>query len=133
MPKQVLDDDTPIIIPQDLEAALLDIPGWMPAEQMDWFKTQTEQTATALSHHGLGQWMRNNWGFWSKEGPLYNYLHTTFGLDHADDMSGIILTSLHRRLNNLDLRLDDEVAIYKNHWAEMEKLMPNAEGAAAKA
>ncbi|WP_107037550.1 DUF6794 domain-containing protein [Brumimicrobium mesophilum] len=41
-------------------------------------------------HHGLGTWIRNNWGLWSG-GNLAEELMTTFEIEHPDDMSMRIL------------------------------------------
>jgi hypothetical protein len=67
-----------------------------------------------LYHMGLGLWMRNNWGLWSR-GPLYEHF-AGLGLQHPDDMSGLILTCLWRRLHDAPLGVQDEVAHYQEYW-----------------
>jgi hypothetical protein len=42
-----------------------------------------------LYHHGLGMWIRNNWGLWA-QGPLAQYFLER-GSNHPDDMSHTIL------------------------------------------
>lgn len=81
----------------------------------DWFKEATENDAIAQSHHGLGTWIRNNWGLWEEDGQLNKYF-TNLGLKHADDMSGVILTSYHRHLNEKELELDEQVKYYIEFW-----------------
>jgi hypothetical protein len=66
-------------------------------------------------HHSMGQWIRNNWGLWKKDTELYDLLHN-MGLAHADDMSGLILTSFHRHLHGKPLALEVQVAYYKQYW-----------------
>lgn len=79
-----------------------------------------EKEAMGVAHHGIGTWMRNTWGLWGKEGELYEAL-VGLGLDHADDMSGLILTSFHRNMNGKELKIIEQVQHYLDHWAEMEK------------
>jgi len=81
----------------------------------DWFKDAEEDDAIAQSHHGLGTWIRNNWGLWEKDGQLHEYF-TKLGLKHPDDMSGVILTSYHRHLNNKEIGLDEQVKHYIEFW-----------------
>ena len=84
----------------------------------DWIGL-SEGEAMGGAHHGIGMYMRNQWGLWKKEGELYEYF-VGLGLDHADDMSGIILTSFHRKMNGKDLDIDSQVAKYLKHWEDMK-------------
>lgn len=65
-------------------------------------------------HHTLGRRIRNEWGLWSG-GPLQDYFKG-LGLWHADDMSGVILTSFYRHLNNLPLDIEGQVKYYLDYW-----------------
>lgn len=85
------------------------------ADDADWFKNASEEEAVIKSHHGLGKWIRNNWGLWSKDSNLHSYF-VNLGLTHPDDMSAVILTSYHRHLNNLELNLDAQVQHYIDFW-----------------
>ncbi len=85
------------------------------AEDADWFMNADEEDAVVQSHHGLGRWIRNNWGLWSKDSKLYEYLFN-LGLTHADDMSSVILTSYHRHLHKKELELDEQVQHYIDFW-----------------
>lgn len=81
----------------------------------DWFKSAEEDDAITQSHHGLGTWIRNNWGLWEEEGQLHSYLKH-LGLNHPDDMSGVILTSYHRHINDIELGLDEQIKHYIEFW-----------------
>lgn len=85
------------------------------SEDGDWFKGAEEKDAVIQSHHALGMWIRNNWGLWSKDSKLYDYLNK-FGLVHPDDMSSFILTSYHRHLNKKELQLEEQVKYYIEFW-----------------
>lgn len=92
-----------------LDEMLLDSP------DKDWFKEAKEKEAIAQSHHGLGQWIRNNWSLWVKESDLHQYF-IEMELHHPDDMSGVILTSYHRHINNKELKLDEQIKHYIEFW-----------------
>ena len=66
-------------------------------------------------HHGLGMWMRNNWGLWRGEGPLYEYM-AELGLVHPDDMSGLILDTFWLHLNQQPLDVEKKVDYYREYW-----------------
>lgn len=78
------------------------------------FLTFPEDIATSRLHHGLGRWMRNNWGLWGS-GRLKKELIDS-GFVHPDDMSSALLKAYHRSLNNEPLRLMDEARTYRAHW-----------------
>ena len=62
----------------------------------------------------------NNWELWKEESTLHQHFEK-LGLHHADDMSGVILTSYHRHLNNKDLGLDEQINHYIDFWKKGEK------------
>jgi len=65
-------------------------------------------------HLGLGMWLRNNWCLW--HGSELQTYFIELGLVHPDDMSGIILDSFWRSLNNKPLDLEGQIAHYTTHW-----------------
>lgn len=85
----------------------------------DW-KDESEEKAVASSHHGLGQWIRNNWGLWDEENTLHQHFKE-LGLRHADDMSGVILTSYHRHINDKDIGLEGQINHYIEFWKNNSK------------
>ena len=42
------------------------------------------------------------------------------GLSHADDMSGVILQSFHRYLNEKPLNVEGQIKDYQDFWKEKE-------------
>lgn len=91
-----------------------------PQEDRDWFKNSLEDEATGGVHHTLGRWIRNNWGLWKKDTELYK-VFKNMDIWHADDMSDIILTSYHRKINGKDINIKEQVAYYLEYWKEYEK------------
>ena len=71
-------------------------------------------------HHTVGRDIRNEWGLWSGS-TLREHFKTVYGLGHADDMSGLILTSLKTLVDGdpINKGIDDEVAYYKKFWKSM--------------
>ena len=70
------------------------------------FKTQSENSAVATTHHSVGRWIRNQWGLWQGS-PLKEYF-LELGVEHPDDMSGIIIRCFHRHLNGKPLDIENE-------------------------
>ena len=85
------------------------------SEDIDWFRKAEEEEAVVQSHHGLGKWIRDNWGLESKDTELYDYF-AKLGLQHPDDISSVILTSYHRQLNKKKLNLDAQITHYIKFW-----------------
>ena len=72
-------------------------------------------------HHGYGTWIRNNFGLW-KDSDLAKWFISR-GVDHADDMSGIILDALHKKCKGEEYTEEDfleEKAEYDKHWNSMK-------------
>lgn len=90
-------------------------------EDQEWFKAAAEDEAVSSLHSGLGRWIRNTWGFWTKDTDLYNTLKN-MGLWHADDMYSLILTSYHRKLNGKELNLKQQIENHINYWKDYEKM-----------
>lgn len=98
-------------IPKDLDNALVILERLLNTEDLRRIKENIDQSGY---HHNLGRSMRNNWGLWSN-----SCLATWFkgvGIHHPDDMSSIILESLHRKLNNKPIELMEQVKVYQDYW-----------------
>jgi len=67
-----------------------------------------------MYHHGSGTNMRNNWGLWTNS-VLAQYFNK-MGIYHADDMSGIIMTSFYRYLIGEEIKLGRQVDFYIKFW-----------------
>ncbi|MBS1517927.1 MAG: hypothetical protein JSS91_07555 [Bacteroidetes bacterium] len=106
-------------IPVDLEDALSYLDNVMDRKSKNEFRNTEEVKAVAGKHFSWGLYLRNNWGLWSFSSGISLYFLKT-GVFHADDMSSIILTSFHRRLNGKDIRLDEQIKFYKEYRKDME-------------
>jgi hypothetical protein len=105
-----------IYIPKDLEDCFQQINSFWPDSVKQRMAALTEDDFSVRLHFGLGLWMRNNWQLWGGS-RLSKYFNDT-GIYHPDDMSGIILTSYHRRLNGKNIELNEQIASYKQYWKQ---------------
>jgi hypothetical protein len=51
------------------------------------------------AHHTWGRLIRNEWEMWNKETRMVVWFKQNFGLDHADDISGLVLACVWRDVN----------------------------------
>eukprot|EP01093_Parvamoeba_rugata_P011704 TRINITY_DN3246_c0_g2_i1.p1 TRINITY_DN3246_c0_g2~~TRINITY_DN3246_c0_g2_i1.p1 ORF type:complete len:185 (+),score=24.60 TRINITY_DN3246_c0_g2_i1:739-1293(+) len=89
-------------------------------EDLEIFKNKEEKSATISLHRGYGMNIRNGWGLWKREGKLVEFLNEN-GIYHPEDMSAVIFTSFHRKLNNKPIELEKQAEFYQNYWAESER------------
>ena len=78
------------------------------------FKIAPERIASTKHHFGLGLGLRNENGLWS--GSLLKSYFKINGIKHPDDMSGILLTTLHRKLNDKPINNKEQKKYYKEYW-----------------
>ncbi len=101
--------------PKDLDEAIAFLDGkWSESDKLE-FKNKNEKMAVAELHFGTGRSIRNNWGLWAGRNKLYRFFKSK-GVSHPDDMSSIILTSFHRKLNTQPINLDSQIEDYKRYW-----------------
>jgi hypothetical protein len=101
--------------PKDLEEALHVIISSLNEENRKCFKDAEEKNN--ILHIGsffTGMNFRNSWGLWGKN-DMTKYFND-IGVTHADDMSSIIFTSVHRRLNDKPIALQDQIKFYQDYW-----------------
>lgn len=107
-------------IPVDLNDAISFFECKWSKEDLEGFKNKEEETATAELHFGTGMSIRNSWKLWAGTSKISKYFQD-LGIHHPDDMSSIILTSLHRKLNEKPIELEKQIKYYQNFWAESER------------
>jgi len=108
---------TGIYIPTDLEDCFKELKKMLPAETVAEMKSGPEKDMIKY-HHGLGTWLRNNWGLWG--GSRLREYFNKLGLRHPDDMSSVVLNSFWRHLNNKPLKVDEQVKYYQEYWEKMK-------------
>lgn len=110
-------------IPMDLEDCFVRLKKIVRSKDIEKLKNGNEDDM-GQCHFGLGMWMRNNWGLWGSTPPVQgSRLAKWFneqGVRHPDDMSGIILTSFWRHLNNRPIDLCGQVKYYRDYWSKLK-------------
>jgi hypothetical protein len=108
-----------VYIPKNLEDCFTQINSfWTDSTKVE-IKKLTENEFSGRLHHGFGTWMRNNWRLWG--GSRLSKYFNDLGVYHPDDMSGIILDSYHRYLNNKEIKLDEQIKYYQDYWENSKK------------
>jgi tetratricopeptide (TPR) repeat protein len=95
-------------LPKNLDEAIAYFENRWSEKQKEAFKNQNEKVAVSKEHFGVGLWIRNNWCLGDRDTAFFNYFQKQ-GVLLPDYMSGIVLTSLHRKLNNKDIDLRSQV------------------------
>jgi hypothetical protein len=108
------------IIPKDLEECIKFLKEKILKEELEEIKNMTEDEFIGTYHHGFGTSLRNSWGLW-QDSILVRYFNK-MGIQHPDDMSGIIMKSFHRTLNKKPTKLREQVEYYKNYWKVKEQI-----------
>jgi len=106
-----------IYIPTDLEDCFAELHRMLSPEEVEKMQSGTERDMIRY-HHGFGTWLRNNWGLWG--GSRLAKWFNAQGVNHADDMSTIILMSFWRHLNDQPIELDGQVAFYQKWWKSIK-------------
>lgn len=102
-------------IPSSLNDALNYLDCKWSDESKDSFKNKPERGAVTDLHFSVGSSIRSYWGLFDVNSKLFKYFDT-LGIFNSEDMSSIILTSFHRRLNNQDIKLEGQIEKYKQHY-----------------
>lgn len=103
-----------VYIPKHLQDCFDQINSFWPDSTKLKVRQWSEDEFTSRAHLGFGMWMRNNWQLWG--GSRLSKYFNEMGITHPDDMSGIILDSYHRYLNNKELKLEEQIQEYKDYW-----------------
>lgn len=113
------DDSDRVYIPQNLADAFVELQRMLDEEEVELFASLTEEEAAYRDHMGLGMWIRNNWGLWG--GSWLQGWMVEQGFRHPDDMSGAIMQSFWRHLNDKPINLEEQVAGYQAYWLDKQK------------
>ena len=84
-------------------------------EQADLIQTPGKDKLIVY-HHGLGQWIRNNWGLW-QGGPLLDHMKS-LGFKHPDDMSQSLIEEWWSRMNFLPSSMEEDIKKYAEYWKD---------------
>ncbi len=107
-------------IPDNLDQAMAYFDFSWTASSKTKFKQLTEAQMIARCHLGFGMWLRNSWGLWRGDTPIYKYFDK-LGISYPEDISSIILVSYHRYLNKRKIKLKQQIAETKAYWKKVKQ------------
>lgn len=121
-------DELDDFLPENLDEAV-DILLTIFKQTIPEIMEMTEDEFSFSTHFWSAQFIRNSWFLWwypndnlypdwPTEPPKLNEWFEGIGITHADDMSGIIMTTLYRKIHNLPIDIETQVQWYQNHWKE---------------
>lgn len=71
-----------------------------------------------LFHHGLGRFIRNEWGLWAG-GPLKDHFKN-LGFIHPDDVSSTIIEAYRAHLRKETFDINSKIKYYKEYWDKVD-------------
>lgn len=101
--------------PVSIDEAILYFEKKWSDKQKESFKTLPERTVISETDLTHGIFIRSKWLNADKNNPLLKEF-INLGVDESHDMSRLILTSLHRKLNNLPIDIEGQVSEIKEYW-----------------
>jgi peroxiredoxin len=107
-----------VYIPKDLEDCFVELKKMLSPALINEMKASSEDRMI-MYHDNLGRWIRNNWALWA--GSQLSKYFNELGINHPDDMSGIILNSFWRHINSQPIKLGEQIERYKNYWRDLEE------------
>lgn len=95
-------------IPMNIEDAISQLDFMLPEDFKVKAREMEENDFRARAHSSFGlTHIRNGWELYN-DSRLYWYFRN-LGIDYVDDMSGLVVVSYYRHLNNLDIRLEQQI------------------------
>lgn len=78
-----------VYIPKNIKDCFITLDSLLEQSDIDTIKALTSREETIIYHHGLGTWIRNNWGLWG--GSRLQKYFLARDVKHPDSMSALIL------------------------------------------
>lgn len=101
-------------VPINLEDAIQTLKEGLEPSDIEALKKPT--FSPSQLHFTAGMALRNEWSLWEKDTILVTWFKKEYGLDHADDISGLILDCLYRDVIG-EPRQDKALAKrFLDHW-----------------
>jgi Domain of unknown function (DUF6794) len=97
-----------VYIPRNVGECFIELDKMLKEVERKEMEALPKREEMILYHHGLGTWLRNNWGLWG--GSRLQRYFLDKGINHPDEMSSIILFHYYDWLNGR-----------KESWKDWEK------------
>jgi hypothetical protein len=109
-----------VFIPTDLNACFKELNHLLIDSLKQEIKSKSDLDLSEY-HMGLGRWMRNNWGLWG--GSRLQLYFKEKKVFHPDDMSGIILETYSKYLNDERFDTDEIIDQLRTEYGKFMKEM----------
>lgn len=113
MNKKLIDEDS---VPSNLEECLDCIKSNLTEE--DKIEIKSKGCSSTMAHFGAGMYLRNEWSLWESESRLVKWFKAHYGVEHADDISGIIMECLWNDVRGEPRRDKILAEQYLKHWQQ---------------
>jgi hypothetical protein len=110
-----------IHVPKNIEECFEELDKMFSDSLKNEIISMSEDEFSSSSHFGIGMWIRNYWV--RNDDNTLKYYFYNIGINHPDDMSGIILDSYHRYLTKQKIDLDSQIKYYHDYWTV--NILPN--------
>jgi len=77
-----------------------------------------------MLHFSYGRYLRNELLLWKEDTPIVRWFRCVYGLDHADDISGLVIIGVIFRNSDIDRAraIERSVKEYKEHWEHLNNI-----------
>lgn len=104
----------PDYVPYNLDDAVKTLKEGLTPDDIKEIKKETFDAAKV--HFTVGMMLRNEWSLWEKDTILVKWFKKNYGIDHADDLSGLIIDCLVQDVQGKPRRDKELAKRYIDHW-----------------
>ncbi len=103
-------------IPTNIEEAFSTLDNFLTENELNQFKEIDEDKSYIWKNYLFTTYIKNNWNLSDSSSGIGQYFFK-LGVKDTSDMTGIITRSFHRKINNKEIRLDEQIHYYKQYWS----------------
>ncbi len=101
--------------PESVEAAVNTVIDRMSDEDKAKIQAMDDDRSYEY-HHTVGRYLRNDWSLWEPDTPIKRDAVASYGIAHADDISGLILSWVWAKIRSIDFDPKKYCESYHEHW-----------------
>jgi hypothetical protein len=106
-------------VPSNLDEAVSIIKDHLDEEDLNYIKSESNSSSV---HFSFGMHIRNEWFLWNKKSKLVKWFKKEYGIDHADDISGLIIATVWRDVKKQPRNCKELAESYVYYWKKMKEL-----------
>lgn len=105
---------------EDIVNAVNDVFDQEDPKELEKLFNSTEQEFIARCTPYIGRRIRNETLMWDENSVVHKYFKEKFNVEHADDMSGIVLHCVYRDRNGLKRECKKLAEGYRQFWSRIK-------------